>query len=170
MDVEGTDSRERGDEQVTQVLCLTNLQEFERRSALFSLAISEVIIVNMWEHQVGLYQGANMGLLKTVLEVNLQLFQKERGFYSLFQHTDSRTKERALLLFVLRDHLGTTPLSNLAETLKRDLSNIWSSLSKPPGLENCSIQDYFDFQFTALPHKILQPDSFDQEVRHLRLR
>src|ERR1700738_3642066 len=65
MDVEGTESRERGDE-----------QDFERRSALFSLAISEVIIVNLWEHQVGLYQGANMGLLKTVFEVNLGLFGK----------------------------------------------------------------------------------------------
>jgi hypothetical protein len=33
-----------------------------------------VLIVNLWEHQVGLYQGANMGLLKTVFEVNLNLF------------------------------------------------------------------------------------------------
>src|SRR5579862_68405 len=148
MDVEGTDSRERGDE-----------QDFERRSALFSLAISEVIIVNLWEHQVGLYQGANMGLLKTVFEVNLQLFQQQRG-----------TKERALLLFVLRDHIGTTPLENLSDTLKKDLSNIWTSLSKPQGLEDCKIEDYFDFQFTALPHKILQPENFESGVETLRQR
>src|SRR5271170_6516732 len=81
-----------------------------------------------------------------------------------------RTKERALLLFVLRDHIGTTPLSNLAETLKKDLSNIWSSLSKPPGLESCEIEDYFDFQFTALTHKILKPDEFNQQVDSLRTR
>jgi hypothetical protein len=37
-----------------------------------------VKIVNVWEHQVGLYQGANMGLLKTVFEVNLGLFLKDR--------------------------------------------------------------------------------------------
>jgi protein SEY1 len=67
MDVEGTDGRERGED-----------QDFERKSALFALATSEVLIVNIWEHQVGLYQGANMGLLKTVLEVNLQLFLKDR--------------------------------------------------------------------------------------------
>ena len=66
MDVEGTDGRERGED-----------QDFERKSALFSLAIAEVLIVNMWEHMVGLYNGANMGLLKTVLEVNLELFQKK---------------------------------------------------------------------------------------------
>ena len=82
MDVEGTDSRERGDAQVLLPTPRVRAddEDFERRSALFSLAISEVIIVNLWEQQVGLYQGANMGLLKTVLEVNLQLFQQQRGY------------------------------------------------------------------------------------------
>jgi protein SEY1 len=70
MDVEGTDGRERGED-----------QDFERKSALFALATSEVLIVNIWEHQVGLYQGANMGLLKTVFEVNLQLFLKDKTQY-----------------------------------------------------------------------------------------
>lgn len=69
MDVEGTDGRERGED-----------QDFERKSALFALATSEVLIVNIWEHQVGLYQGANMGLLKTVFEVNLQLFLKDKQY------------------------------------------------------------------------------------------
>lgn len=71
MDVEGTDGRERGED-----------QDFERKSALFALATSEVLIVNIWEHQVGLYQGANMGLLKTVFEVNMQLFLKDRAYVS----------------------------------------------------------------------------------------
>ena len=84
--------------------------------------------------------------------------------------TDNSTKERALLLFVLRDHIGTTPLSNLADTIKKDLSNIWTSLSKPSGLESCEIKDYFDFQFTALPHKILMPDQFNEKVDALRTR
>ena len=75
-----------------------------------------------------------------------------------------------MLLFVIRDYIGTTPLSNLVETLKTDLTNIWSSLSKPPGLETCLIQDYFDFQFTALPHKILQAHEFEEKVAHLRVR
>ncbi|KAF9181382.1 Dynamin-like GTPase that mediates homotypic ER fusion [Haplosporangium sp. Z 11] len=121
MDVEGADGRERGED-----------QDFERKSALFSLATSEVLIVNMWEHQVGLYNGANMGLLKTVFEVNLQLFGSNRG------------KEKTLLLFVIRDH--------------------------PEGLENSKISDYFDFMFTALPHKLLQPEQFEADVERLRHR
>ena len=47
------------------------------KSTLFSLASSEILIVNLWEHQVGLYQGANMGLLKTVFEVNLGPFGRK---------------------------------------------------------------------------------------------
>lgn len=148
MDVEGTDGRERGED-----------QDFERKSALFALATSEVLIVNIWEHQVGLYQGANMGLLKTVFEVNLQLFLK-----------DSKAVPRSLLFFVIRDHIGNTPLINLKNTLLQDLSRIWSSLSKPPGLEKSSIDDYFDFAFVALPHKILQPEQFEKEVHRLGSR
>ncbi|KAK3303961.1 RHD3/Sey1 [Chaetomium strumarium] len=148
MDVEGTDGRERGED-----------QDFERKSALFALATSEVLIVNIWEHQVGLYQGANMGLLKTVFEVNLQLFLKDR-----------QSQTRSLLFFVIRDHIGNTPLANLRDTLIQDLTRIWSSISKPQGLENSTIEDYFDFAFAALPHKILQPDKFIEEVDRLSTR
>ncbi|CAG8624179.1 19517_t:CDS:10, partial [Racocetra fulgida] len=111
MDVEGTDGRERGED-----------QDFERKSALFSMATSNVIIVNLWEHQVGLYQGANMGLLKTVFEVNLQLFQAARG----------KEKEKTLLLFVIRDHVGSTPLANLSNTLTSDLERIWEDFVFKP--------------------------------------
>ena len=148
MDVEGTDGRERGED-----------QDFERKASLFALATSEVLIINIWEHQVGLYQGANMGLLKTVFEVNLQLFLK-----------DHKNSHRTLLFFVIRDFLGTTPLQNLRNTLLQDLTRIWASLSKPPGLEKSMIGDYFDFAFSALPHKLYQPDQFVKEVGKMATR
>lgn len=43
-------------------------------------------------------------------------------------------------------------------------------MSKPPGLEKSRIEDYFDFAFAALPHKILQPDKFVTEVQKLGTR
>jgi hypothetical protein len=165
MDVEGTDGRERGED-----------QDFERKSALFALATSEVLIINIWEHQVGLYQGANMGLLKTVFEVNLQLFVKDSKYVDCyFQRYDAmltirRTIPKSLLFFVIRDHLGTTPLTNLQNTLLQDLSKLWSTISKPKGLENSRIEDYFDFAFCALPHKILQPEKFEDAVTKLSQR
>lgn len=88
------------------------------------MATAEVLIVNLWEHQVGLYQGANMGLLKTVLEVNLGLFQAAKS------KAKNAHKDKALLLFVIRDHIGHTPLQNLAQTLRQDLNRVWDGLSK----------------------------------------
>ncbi|KAJ2237338.1 Dynamin-like GTPase that mediates homotypic ER fusion [Coemansia sp. RSA 485] len=144
LDVEGTDGRERGEN-----------QDFERKSALFSLAISEVLIVNLWEHTVGLYNGANMGLLKTVMEVNLQLFGAQR-------------ENKTLLYFVIRDHVSPTPLSSLAKTLKSDLERIWDSLNKPEELKEARLGDYFDMQFESLPHLLLQPDNFERLALKLR--
>lgn len=65
-----------------------------------------------------------MGLLRTVLEVNLGLFQVAKA------KSPNAHKDKALLLFVIRDHVGATPLANLAATLKQDLNRIWDSLTK----------------------------------------
>jgi hypothetical protein len=100
-----------------------------------------------------------MGLLKTVFEVNLGLFGK-----------GGATDQRTLLLFVIRDHIGTTPLKNLAATLEVDLNRIWEGLSKPPGLESCKLSDFFDLSFTGLPHKILAAQQFEDSVASLRRR
>jgi hypothetical protein len=43
MDLEGTDSGERGEDRTT----------FERQTILYGLALCEVLIVNMWEHDIG---------------------------------------------------------------------------------------------------------------------
>lgn len=153
MDVEGTDGRERGED-----------QDFERKSALFSMAAVEVLLVNMWEHQVGLYNGANMALLKTVFEVNLSLFQSAKHSHA----SAGQPKDRTLILFVIRDHIGATPLDNLQRTIEADLNRIWDTLSKPEGLESSKISDFFDFSFATLPHKLLQPAEFDRQVDDLR--
>ncbi|AOA63321.1 hypothetical protein KP2612_003992 [Komagataella phaffii] len=139
MDVEGTDGRERGED-----------QDFERKAALFALSTSEILIINIWEHQVGLYQGANLGLLRTVFEVNLSLFAKN--------------KQRCLLLFVIRDHVGNTSLESLSDVLTLDLQNIWSQLNKPQGTEGFELDDFFDLKFVALAHKLLQPDKFIEDI------
>ncbi|TPX35588.1 hypothetical protein SmJEL517_g02101 [Synchytrium microbalum] len=146
LDVEGTDGRERGED-----------QDFERKSALFSLAIAEVLIVNMWENMVGLYNGANMGLLKTVFEVNLQLFQAQGS-------------PKTLLMFILRDYTAVTPIATLSKTLMQDLEKIWISLNKPAGHETSQISDFFDFAFEGLPHKVFTPEKFESAVATLKTR
>ena len=85
-------------------------------------------------------------------------------------HAFPSTNQRTLLLFVIRDHVGSTPLANLKATLSADMNKLWSSISKPTDLQDCQLSDYFDLSFTTLPHKILVPDKFEEEVRELRKR
>lgn len=146
LDVEGTDGNERQDE-----------LSFERKSSLFSLAVSSVLIVNIWFQDVGRYSAANLSLLKTVFDINLQLFGKEAE------------SSRTLILFVIRDHVKT-PLESLKATLMGDLQKVWASLQKPEGLEDKTLGDYFDIDFAALPHLILDPAGFEREMGRLRAR
>lgn len=68
MDVEGSDGGNFGDEQVSRAIATIG-------------ACSRTVIVNMWEDQVGLYNGANMGLLKIVFEEHLSLYGCLDGQY-----------------------------------------------------------------------------------------
>lgn len=74
------------------------------------------------------------------------------------------------MLFVIRDHIGVTPLANLQATITADLQKIWDQLAKPAELANVQLSDYFDLAFTALPHKILAAAQFEEEVLRLRGR
>ncbi|KAJ1920832.1 Dynamin-like GTPase that mediates homotypic ER fusion [Mycoemilia scoparia] len=145
LDVEGTDGGEHGED-----------QEFERKSALFSLAITEVLVVNIWENSVGLYNSANMGLLKTVFEVNLELF--------------GRDKVKTLLFFSIRDHTSQVTLDALKDTLMKNLEKVWAKIAKPADLQDVLITDYFDFAFSSLPNKPLQPVEFEEASAKLRER
>ena len=84
-------------------------------------------------------------------------------------YTTSRN-QRTLLLFVIRDHIGTTPLANLQATLTADMQKIWDSLSKPTELQDRQLSDYFDLSFSALPHKVLVPEKFEKDTVELRQR
>jgi hypothetical protein len=64
LDLEGTDSANRPDDRGA----------YERQSALFALALTEVLIINMWQSDIGRYVAANYGVLSTIFEANLRLF------------------------------------------------------------------------------------------------
>lgn len=150
LDVEGTDSRERGEDHGI----------FERKTSLLSLALSEILVINMWVHDVGRFEGANYGLLKIVLELNLQLFQMAN-------------RNKQLLLFIFRDHSQRpqdAPLQSFADTITSDLDKIWASISKPEAFVDSKVSDFFDFQFVSLPSIIYEEESFKNQVSQLRTR
>lgn len=153
LDVEGTDSRERGEDHGA----------FERKTSLFSLALSEILIINMWTTDIGLHDGANYGLLKIVFELNLQLFQA------------SNNGNKTLLLFLFRDHTlpeddEHTPLDYFVGVITEDMAKIWDSISKPEAFASSKVTDFFDFRFVSLPHKVHKSKEFKRQVEELKHR
>lgn len=153
LDVEGTDSRERGEEHGA----------FERKTSLFSLALSEILIINMWTTDVGLHDGANYSLLKVVFELNLQLFQQ------------ASNGNKTLLLFLFRDHTlpedeEHTPLDYFVNVITEDMDKIWSTISKSEAFATSKVTDFFEFRFVSLPHKVHKSKEFKSQVGDLKHR
>ncbi|CBZ55359.1 hypothetical protein NCLIV_057820 [Neospora caninum Liverpool] len=148
VDVEGIDSRERGEDR----------QTFEHRSALFALALTDCLCINVWYHSLGNFTASGYGLLKTVMEVNLELFAQDKN------------TPRTLLLFAVRDWAEVmTPLEVVKEKIAREyVERIWNEIKKPAAYENSTPYDLFDFQVFGLAHKFMNPEQFDRDVAALR--
>ncbi|KAG9451923.1 hypothetical protein H6P81_004827 [Aristolochia fimbriata] len=143
MDLEGTDGRERGEDDTT----------FEKQSALFALAVSDIVLINMWCHDIGREQAANKPLLKTVFQVMMRLFNPRR----------------TTLLFVIRDKTKT-PLEHLEPVLREDIQKIWDSVPKPQVHKDTPLSEFFNVQVTALSSFEEKEEQFKEQVAQLRQR
>ncbi|XP_049851445.1 protein SEY1 homolog [Schistocerca gregaria] len=150
MDVEGTDSRERGENHGT----------FERQTSLLSLALADVLIINMWMTDIGRHEGANYTLLRVIFEMNLQLFQ-------VSPHQKSK------LVFIFRDCVQSetgTPLESLKNMVREDLENIWNEITKTDASSNWAVTDIFNLDFLSLPSLPYEKENFKNQVSELRAR
>ncbi|XP_061372478.1 protein ROOT HAIR DEFECTIVE 3 homolog 1-like [Gastrolobium bilobum] len=143
MDLEGTDGRERGEDDTA----------FEKQSALFALAVSDIVLINMWCHDIGREQAANKPLLKTVFQVMMRLF----------------SPRKTTLLFVIRDKTRT-PLENLEPVLREDIQKIWDSVPKPQAHKETPLSEFFNVEVVALSSYEEKEDQFKEQVASLRQR
>ncbi|KAI3761637.1 hypothetical protein L1987_52058 [Smallanthus sonchifolius] len=141
MDLEGTDGRERGEDDTA----------FEKQSALFALAVSDIVLINMWCHDIGREQAANKPLLKTVFQVMLRLF----------------SPRKTTLMFVIRDKTRT-PLENLEPVLREDIQKIWDSVPKPEAHKHTPLSEFFNVQVVALSSYEEREEQFKEQVASLR--
>ncbi|CAB4276681.1 unnamed protein product [Prunus armeniaca] len=143
MDLEGTDGRERGQDDTT----------FEKQSALFALAVSDIVLINMWCHDIGREQAANKPLLKTVFQVMMRLF----------------SPRKTTLLFVIRDKTKT-PFEYLEPVLREDIQKIWDGVPKPQAHKSTPFSDFFSVEVVALSSYEEKEEKFKEEVAQLRQR
>ncbi|XP_072995520.1 protein ROOT HAIR DEFECTIVE 3-like [Typha latifolia] len=143
MDLEGTDGRERGEDDTA----------FEKQSALFALAVSDIVLINMWCHDIGREQAANKPLLKTVFQVMMRLF----------------SPRKTTLLFVIRDKTKT-PLENLEPVLREDIQKIWNGVPKPEAHKETPLSEFFNVDVVALSSYEEKEELFKEQVASLRQR
>ncbi|XP_060205885.1 protein ROOT HAIR DEFECTIVE 3-like [Lycium barbarum] len=143
MDLEGTDGRERGEDDTA----------FEKQSALFALAVSDIVLINMWCHDIGREQAANKPLLKTVFQVMMRLF----------------SPRKTTLMFVIRDKTRT-PLENLEPVLREDIQKIWDSVPKPQAHKETPLSEFFNVEVVALSSFEEKEEQFKEQVASLRQR
>jgi hypothetical protein len=146
LDCEGTDSKERGDDR----------HKFENCSSLFALAMADLLIVNMWTTDIGRWTASNYGVLKTVFEMNLKLFQQECA---------------KKILFVLRDFNSDIDNKEITQKLiLQDVYKIWEDVKKPEKYKDYEPQEFFEFEFVTIPHYFYKINGFNEQVALLRSR
>ena len=147
IDCEGTDSKSRSEE---------DRGKFEHSSSLFSLAMSDILVINMWTSDVGRYTASNYGVLKIVFEMNLKLFEQKTA--------------KKIIIF-LRDFDPSRNRKDKIESLiLEDIHKIWKEIKLPEKFEGKGPENFFSFEFITLPHLIYKKDDFDKEIENLRKR
>ncbi|KAI8544599.1 hypothetical protein RHMOL_Rhmol08G0309500 [Rhododendron molle] len=126
---------------------------FEKQSALFALAVSDIVLINMWCHDIGREQAANKPLLKTVFQVMMRLF----------------SPRKTTLMFVIRDKTRT-PLENLEPVLREDIQKIWDSVTKPQAHKETPLSEFFNVEVVALSSYEEKEEQFKEQVASLRQR
>ncbi|XP_021827160.1 protein ROOT HAIR DEFECTIVE 3 homolog 1-like isoform X2 [Prunus avium] len=140
MDMEGTDGKERGEDIA-----------FEKQSTLFALAVADVVLINIWCHDIGREHASNKPLLNTVFQVMMRLFGPRK----------------TTLIFVISDKTKT-PLENLESELRNDIQKIWESAPKPEAHKETPLSEFFNVEVVALSNYEDKEDTFKAEVACMR--
>jgi len=125
LDTQGSDGRDGDSEKIARI-------------ATFALALSDVLMFNLWMADIGRYEAAGYSLLRTVF----------LEFTRMFEENDPA---KTLLCFVIRDHdsAGGASLDSLVKIIMEDIEEIWSQIDSK-GVK--PITELFTFEFISLPH------------------
>jgi hypothetical protein len=110
----------------------------------------------MWTTDIGRYGASNYGLLKVIFEVNMKLFSQQSA---------------KKLLFVLRDFDDRgNNFDRIRTVIDTDIANIWKEIYKPEEFKDSKPSDFFNFEFSMLPHKVYEEDKFYESCKQLKGR
>eukprot|EP00741_Cyanophora_paradoxa_P022533 tig00021464_g21759.t1 len=147
LDVEGSDSRERGD----------GAKVFAKKTGLFALQLCDVVIVNMWFHDVGRSDG-NASLVRGLFEEGLKLAAA------------SENPAKTHILFIVRDQDEQVSDDDLRSAVLGEVQQLYAEAPKPSKLVAAPMSSFFDFSVYGLPHLRYARAQFSQKISALRDR
>ncbi|XP_078159218.1 protein ROOT HAIR DEFECTIVE 3-like isoform X4 [Carex rostrata] len=137
MDVEGCDGRERGEDGTL----------FEKQSALFSLTLSDVLLVNMWYKDIDRQNGGSYGLIKIIFEQRAKI-----------------EAPKTTIIILVRDYDDETPLDITKKDLKERMNELWDQVH--PASKGLKMSDYIKVKVKDFPNKS-QEQEFTQKSKDL---
>ncbi len=147
IDCEGTDSKSRSE---------ADRGKFEHSSSLFALAMSDILIINMWISDVGRYTASNYGVLKIVFEMNLKLFEQKTA--------------KKIIIFLRDFDPSRNKKDKIEGLILEDIHKIWKDIKIPEKYVGKGPENFFSFEFITLPHLKYKENDFKNEISNLRKR
>ncbi|OSX79416.1 hypothetical protein BU14_0077s0036 [Porphyra umbilicalis] len=136
LDVEGADARSRG----------AAGRAFASRCASFAAALADVVLLNLWYHDVGRVEASSYALLKTL-------------FAEVAKNVASGGDFRVAVVFVIRDVEPGVDADELRDLLVADAMDLWEGL-KMDDAGPMQLEDHVDFSVVPLPHKKHEGEAF----------
>eukprot|EP00762_Andalucia_godoyi_P007120 ANDGO_01864.mRNA.1 Protein SEY1 len=170
LDMEGNDGVER---------IRSHEEDIEQKLALFGLVLSDVLLLNVWFHDIGRFSASGYALLQRVFSLHLQLFSTASVYAQTQTKSDDDTVEKRVILVCVRDvdvhSLSEKGSESLAMRIKSDIFELWSVLPKSQSViqylvssshsaSQTSMGSVFDMLYevrvVGLPHYEFQRDRF----------
>ncbi|CAN0292538.1 unnamed protein product [Ectocarpus sp. 6 AP-2014] len=166
VDVEGTQSRDRGG---------TDGMEFDSRTTLFAVMAADVIMLNLWAHDVGRADGQTYSVLRSVFEEAVRLYEGQdgtgdvgsdspgsgaAGLLAGREGTGAQARFPKVLMLVLRDVEEDEHLEALDKAARANLEALWRDVDKPSSLRDAGLSEVFDVRTCGLPHFVYQRREF----------
>ncbi|KAL0224643.1 hypothetical protein RCL1_002555 [Eukaryota sp. TZLM3-RCL] len=148
VDSEGTDGKERGEALI-----------YERKFALFSLILADILIVNIWHQDIGRHGASNLSLLRSVFDAKARLFLSSGSLES----------KKKTIIFAVRDHIAhATTIEILGQQLIESVSLLWNEVAQRHELTHIRVDSLFDFDFFGFPNLFYQLSEFQTSVKSFK--
>lgn len=148
LDCEGSDSRERNQQEA---------QNIERHIGCFAAAVSDLLIINVWNHDIGRHSAANYNILSTIFDIY---------FRSLLKARRKSGNHRPLILLIAIRDAEEDGAELTQRTFESDVHHIYEQ--SVPKQYHGSFRDYFCLRFWFIPHRRYMKLLYDEKITQLK--